>query len=190
MNVNLLLSGIESNYVTTDRKIQNKTTENTEFSDTEKLEAFKKKFWNQINSLPWNNSINWSIQITDGAFKRMMEEPEFEQQIMSVLTEDAKVGRYPMSNAMITVNENGYSGQSYNFGYGEEAFEAHSNDENSFYKKRAKKKVDYEKLWEKHQLEKKRQQEILEKKNYNSMIGKRLFYKKRAIADIYEKNTI
>lgn len=42
MNVNLLLSGIQSNYATTDRKIQNKTTENTEFSDTEKLEASKK----------------------------------------------------------------------------------------------------------------------------------------------------
>ena len=141
MEVNSVLPGIQSSYVTTNKKTQNKTVENTELSEAQKLEAFKKEIWREIDSLPWNNSINWSIQITDGGWKRMMEEPEFKQQILSVLTEDANVGRYPMSNAMITVDENGYSGSSYNFGYGEDAFEVHSSNKDCFSRKRQQKRL-------------------------------------------------
>lgn len=190
MEVNSVLSGIQSSYVTTNKKTQNKTVENAELSEAQKLEAFKKEIGREIDSLPWNNSINWSIQITDGGWKRMMEEPEFRQQIMKVLTEDANVGRYPMSNAMITVNENGYSGSSYNFGYGEEAFEAHSNKKDCFYKKKAAKKINYEELWEKQQLENKKQQEISDRKYYNDLIRKRKLYQKQAIASRYEKGTL
>ena len=194
MEVNSVLSGAQSSYVTSSKKTQSKTVENTEPGEAEKLEAFKKEIWKKIDDLPWKNSINWSIQITDGGWKRMMEEPEFRQQIMNVLTEDANVGRYPMSNAMITVDENGYSGSSYNFGYGDDAFEVHSSKKDCFYKKRAAKKINYEKLWEKQQRENQKQQEILDRKYYNDLIRKRKFqqklYQKQAIADRYEKGTL
>lgn len=190
MEVASILAEIQNSYMTNNKKVETKAVESTELSESEKLEAFKKEIWNEINSLPWNSSINWSIQITDSALKKMMEEPKFKQQIMSVLTEDANVGRYPMSNAMITVDENGYSGYSYNFGYGEEAFETHSNDKDSFYKKKATKKVDYEELWEKQRHQKKNRQELLEQKYYNSLIEKRKIYQKQAVASIYEKGTV
>ena len=46
-----------------------------ELSEAEKLEAFKKEMWNEINSIPRSSSISWSINITDEAFERMMNEP-------------------------------------------------------------------------------------------------------------------
>lgn len=45
MEVNSVLPGIQSSYVTTNKKTQNKTVENTEFSEAQKLEAFKKEIW-------------------------------------------------------------------------------------------------------------------------------------------------
>lgn len=49
-----------------------------EVSDAEKLEEFKKEIWNEINAMPWG--ANTSIQITDGAFRKMMEDSIRRQQ--------------------------------------------------------------------------------------------------------------
>ena len=45
MEVNSVLSGMQNSYVTSSKKTQNKTVENTEFSEAQKLEAFKKEIW-------------------------------------------------------------------------------------------------------------------------------------------------
>ena len=58
-----------------------------EVSDAEKLENFKKEIWNEINSMPWG--ANTSIQITDDAFRKMMEDSEFKNKIMKIIREDA-----------------------------------------------------------------------------------------------------
>ncbi len=58
-----------------------------EASDAEKLENFKKEIWNEINSMPWG--ANASIQITDDAFRKMMEDSEFKNKIMKIIREDA-----------------------------------------------------------------------------------------------------
>lgn len=42
---------------------------NTELSEAEKLEVFKKKIWKEIDSWPRCSSISESIQITDEKFK-------------------------------------------------------------------------------------------------------------------------
>lgn len=177
------LSAVNSNY-TYDKKVNTK-----EGVEAEKLEEFKAEIWNEINRMPRCSSINWSIQITDGGFKRMMEDPEYKEKIMSVLAEDAAVGRYPITTSMVRIDENGLTGCSYNFGYGEEAFEVHSNDKDCFYKKKATKKVDYEELWEEQKLKREWQQERLDKEYYNSLIEKRKYSPKRTVANLYEKGT-
>ena len=50
-------------------------------SEEEKLEAFKKEIWKELDSLPWNSSVSVSIQITDSAFKRMMTDEDFKNRI-------------------------------------------------------------------------------------------------------------
>lgn len=182
------LSTVNNNYIN-DKKINTKEVSETELSEAEKLEAFKKEIWDEINSMPRCNSINFSIQITDGGFKRMMEDPAFKEKVMSVLAEEAAVARPPVTSSMSRIDENGHTGYSYNFGYGEEAFEAHSNDKDSFYTKKATKKIDYEELWEEQQL-KREQQERLDKEYFDSLVEKRRYNQKQTVANLYEKGTV
>ena len=110
-----------------------------ELSEAEKLEAFKKEIWNEIDSMPRDSSISWSFNITDEAFERMMNEPEFREKVMSLIREDAAVGRSPIVACMTTVDVNGYSGYSYNDpDIANGAFSAHSKDKNNFYTKKQK----------------------------------------------------
>lgn len=190
MEVNSVLEGIQNSYVTNNKTVEKKTVENAELSEAEKLEAFKKEIWNEINRMPRSSSINWSIQITECGFKRMMEDSKYKDKIMSVLAEDAAVGRPPITTSMCVIDENGLTGCAYSFGYGEEAFEVHSNDKDSFYKKKATKKVDYEELWEEQSLKRERQRERLDKEYYDSLIEKRKFHTNRTVASLYEKNTV
>lgn len=189
MEVNLL-SALQSGYTARSRKTDTKAVVDTELNKAEKLETFKKEIWNEINRMPRNSSINWSIQITDGGFKRMMEEPEYKEKMMSLLAEEAAVGRPPISSSMAMVDENGYSGYSYNFGYGEEAFKAHSDHKDSFYKKKATKKLDYEDLWVESQLKREQQKERLDNEYFKSLLERRRYGQRQMVANLYEKGTI
>ena len=62
-----------------------KTEQTAELSDTEKLENFKKELWNEIDSYSWDGRMNISIQITDKAFERMMNDDEFKTKMMNVI---------------------------------------------------------------------------------------------------------
>ena len=144
-------------------------TEKVELTEEEKLEAFKKEIWREIDSWPRCSSINWSIQITDGGFKRMMEDPEYKQKVMNVLKEDASVGRPPITSSMCVIDEKGLTGCAYMFGYGKDAFEAHSKGKDSFYVKKATK----------HQEEKKRLEEEILKKAQEKRAAMEDYFKHR-----------
>ena len=131
-----------------------------EASDAEKLENFKKEIWNEINSMPWG--ANTSIQITDGAFRKMMEDGEFKNKMMKIIREDAGGSNKMCGGTLINIDENGYKGYSYMADHAKEAesaFSAHSKDKDSFYVKKAEKKREYRKLLE----EKRLKQELAEK---------------------------
>ena len=144
-------------------------TEKVELTEEEKLEAFKKEICREIDSWPRCSSINWSIQITDGGFKRMMEDPEYKQKVMNVLKEDASVGRPPITSSMCVIDEKGLTGCAYMFGYGKDAFEAHSKGKDSFYVKKATK----------HQEEKKRLEEEILKKAQEKRAAMEDYFKHR-----------
>lgn len=144
-------------------------TEKVELTEEEKLEAFKKEIWREIDSWPRCSSINWSIQITDGGFKRMMEDPEYKQKVMNVLKEDASVGRPPITSSMCVIDEKGLTGCAYMFGYGKDAFEAHSKGKDSFYVKKATK----------HQEEKKRLEEEILKKAHEKRAAMEEYFEHR-----------
>lgn len=132
-----------------------------ELSEEEKLEAFKKEIWNKINSFSWNKCMNISIQITDGAFKRMMEDSDFKDRMLSIIQKESIAAQPPGNVSLTWIDESGYRGYSYiDNDAGAIAFQAHSNDKDSFYVKKAAKKQDYLELWE----EKRLQQELQKKK--------------------------
>lgn len=130
-----------------------------ELSEEEKLEAFKKEILDEINSFSWNPSMNISIQITDGAFKRMMEDSDFKDRMLSVIQKESIAAQPPGNTSLTWIDESGCKGYSYiDISAGEMAFKAHSNDKDSFYVKKAAKKQDYLELWEERRLQQKLQQ--------------------------------
>lgn len=161
-----------------------------ELSEAEKLESFKKEIWNEINAIPRSSSISWSINITDAAFERMMNEPEFKEKMMSLIREDAAAGRPPIVCSITTIDENGYKGYSYNdTNVGNTAYSTHSKDKNNFYKKKAAKQ-DYTELWEEKHLERERQREILDEEYEKRLYTNKIYKHKEEIAKLYEKGTI
>ncbi len=104
--------------------------------------------------MPWGANI--SIQITDGAFRKMMEDSEFKNKMMKVIREDAVGSNNTMcGGTLININENGYKGYSYMADYAKEAelaVSAHSKDKDAFYVKKVAKKREYMKLLEKKRL--------------------------------------
>ena len=137
-----------------------------EVSDEEKLENFKKEIWNEINFMPWG--ANTSIQITDGAFRKMMEDSEFKNKMMKIIREDAVDSNKMCGGTLINIDENGYKGYSYMADHAKEAgsaFAAHSKDKDAFYVKKAEKRREYMRLLEEKRVQAKRQQqELLDEK--------------------------
>ena len=121
--------------------------------------------------MPWG--ANTSIQITDGAFRKMMEDGEFKNKMMKIIREDAVGSNKMCGGTLINIDENGYKGYSYMAGYAKEAesaFSAHSKDKDAFYVKKAEKKREYRKLLE----EKRLKQELAEKDLKAALERKRL----------------
>ncbi len=136
-----------------------------------KTGEFQKEIWNEINSMPWG--ANTSIQITDGAFRKMMEDSEFKNKMMKIIREDAIGSNKMCGGTLINIDENGYKGYSYMADHAKEAesaFSAHSKDKDSFYVKKAEKKREYRKLLE----EKRLKQELAEKDLKAALERKRL----------------
>lgn len=165
-----------------------KVSESTECSEAEKLKVFKQEFWKKVDSMPYSKGMNLSIQITDGAFKRMMKEPKFKDEMINILNDDAIASNKSGASTTLTkIDENGYSGYSYRQG-GEEAFVAHSSDKDSFYSKKAKKKHDYEAESKKKELERMYNQKMLNKEYYENSTEKKLQYQELYVSKQYMKN--
>ncbi len=148
--------------------IQLAEIEKVGLSDNEKLEAFKKEVWKELNSLPWNNSVNASIQITDSAFERMMTDEDFKNRIMKIMHEEASVCRPPIVSSLTWIDENGYRGISYNdYEMGHTAFNAHSKSRDSFYVRKAQ-RDSIQEVWEKARENRNLQREKDEKRYMKS----------------------
>ncbi len=151
-----------------------RTEQTQEVSDAEKLENFKKEIWNEINSMPWG--ANTSIQITDGAFKKMMEDGTFKNKMMKIIREDAIGSNMMCGGTLINIDENGYKGYSYMEDHAKEAnsaFATHSKGKDAFYVKKAEKKREYMKLleetWLKRELSEAKEMELFKKKFYDDL---------------------
>ena len=112
----------------------------TSVDSRQSYEAFREEIWNELDSLPWNNSVNISVQITNKALHRMMTDDNFRNQMMQIMHEEASGCRPPFICTCLTViDETGHSGFSYNDHImGNNAFAAHSLHEDSFYVRKSR----------------------------------------------------
>lgn len=135
----------------------------------EELEVFKKEFYEELSKINNHRTVsNMAINISEDAFKKMKEDPQYKQQILNLIQRDWGDSYAPRNcSVLITVGSslNDYRADSWPVGYDSE-FYARSQD--SFYKKTSDKKDKQKELLEEY-LEnraqvKKQQQEILNEK--------------------------
>ena len=193
----MAISGVAQSYyqnnVSTTKSIKsvNSTEEsgNTkELSEAEKLEVFKKEMWKEINSLSWGSSV--SIQITDEAFEKMMNDSEFKNKMMNLIREDSRGSHNMCGGTLININENGYSGYSYMADHAKEAnaaYESHS--KGSFYSKKVKNQ-NADDIWEEKLLERERQQDLRDKEYFHHIEMTEYWNKRQNAAAAYEANIL
>lgn len=165
-------------------------TEKVELTEEEKLEAFKKEIWKEIDSMSWESNI--SVQITNSAFEKMMVDKEFKNKMMNIIREDAHGSNMMCGGTLINIDENGYKGYSYMQDHTKEAgraFDAHSKDKDSFYSKKCK-KDELNELWERERLKKRQYQEKADDEYMESLRLKDIFQHKEDIAKLYEEKTV
>ncbi len=174
---------------TTKTDVRTENTEKTEFmSEDEKLDAFKKEIWKELDSLPWNSGVNVSIQITDSAFKRMMTDEDFKNRMMSKMHEEASVCRSPIVSSITCIDENGYKGVTYNdYDMANTAFKAHSKHKDSFYVKKAKTK-EVNNAWEQARIRRDKQREVREEEYWNKYFADKAFEHQEQVASLYESS--
>jgi len=159
-----------------------------ELSEAEKRELFKKEMWKEINSLSWGSSI--SIQITDEAFEKMMNDSEFKNKMMNLIKEDARGSHIMCGGTLINIDENGYSGYSYMADHAKEAnatYESHSKD--SFYSKKVASQ-NADDIWEEKLLEKELQKELRDKKYFQHKRLTEYRNKRQSATASYDVNVI
>ena len=160
-----------------------------ELSEEEKLAEFKKEIWKEIDSMPWGCDI--SIHITDDAFKRMMDDNEFKDRMLTTIREDASVSGIKGGGTILNITESGYSGFSWMEGYPGEAtagFSAHS--KNAFYSKKVSHKQDYMELWEDRRHEREAQREKLDEAYEEQLYLKQHWSRKERATSSYEATMI
>ena len=168
---------------------EEKVTNIEELSEIEKLENFKKEIWKEIDSMPWGCDI--SIHITDDAFKRMMDDSDFKDRMISKIQEDASVSGIKGGGTILNITESGYSGFSWMEGYpkeGSAGVEVHAKD--SFYYKNVSHKPDYMELWEEKRHEREVYREKLDKTYEEQMYLKQHRTRKERAFVVYEATMI
>jgi hypothetical protein len=152
------------------------------------LEAFKKEIWKELDSLPWNSSVNVSVRITDPAFKRMMTDEDFKKRMMKIMHEEASVCRPPIVSSLTCIDENGYKGVSYiDHDMAKTAFKAHSKHKDSFYVKRAKAK-EVNDAWEQARIRRDKQREVREEEYWSKYFSNKAFVHQKQLACLYESS--
>ena len=175
----MAISGVGQSYyqnnvaTTKSTKSVNSTGEtgNTkELSEAEEMAIFKKEFYAELSRINNHRTVsNMAINISEDAFKKMKEDPQYKQQILNLVQRDWGDSYAPRNcSVMITVGSslNDYRADSWPVGYDSE-FDIRS--KNSFYKKTSESKKDKQKelleeYLEKRQAAKRITQEILDKK--------------------------
>ena len=193
MAVSGVVQSYYQNFVATTKSIKSvNSTEETdstqELSGAEKLEAFKKQIWNELDSLSWGSSV--SIQITDAAFEKMMNDSEFKDKMMNLIREDARGSHIMCGGTLIEISENGYHGYGYMADHAKEAnaaFASHS--KGSFYNKKVNNQ-NADDIWEEKLLERELQKELRDKEYFQHKEMTEYWNKRQSAAASYEANIL
>lgn len=165
-----------------------------EMTPEEELEAFKKEFYQELSQITTHATVsNAAVNVTEAAFKRMKDDPEYKQQVLSWIKHDLGAS-YGSRNAsvMLTVGETleQCRGDAWPVSADSE-FGIRSKD--SFYKssneRKERQKELLEKYLQKRQAAKQIQQDILEREAETQRINKE-YLKRQDAARAYDNQVL
>jgi hypothetical protein len=152
------------------------------------MDAFKQEIYDEISNMRACTSTSISVQISDSAFERMKSDPKFKEEMIDIIRRDMAGCQPPITSLMINIDEKGYSGQSYNSGYGADKVKKH--EEKSFYKRPAVKKDTYkdEKVNSNYDLYSKwLEEQRLQKSDANKKIFQEIIEKSKQAGAVTDK---
>ncbi|WP_275443328.1 hypothetical protein [Petralouisia muris] len=153
----------------------------------EELEAFKKEFYQELSEITMHATVsNAAVNVSEAAFKRMKDDPEYKEQVLSWIKRDLG-GSYGSRNAsvMLTVGDTleQCRGDAWPVSADSE-FGIRSQD--SFYKRSNERKERQKELLEeylqKRQEAKRIQQDILDRKDETQRINKEYLKRQDAVS--------
>ena len=119
-----------------------------ELSEAEEMAIFKKEFYDELSRINNHRTVsNMAINISEDAFKKMKEDPQYKQQILNLVQRDWGDSYAPRNcSVMITVGSslNDYRADSWPVGYDSE-FDIRSKI--VFIKRQATRKIDKKSFW-------------------------------------------
>ena len=179
----MAISGVGQSYyqnnVTTTKNTKNvnstekfsleKTESTKELSEAEEMELFKKEFYQELSQITTHTTVsNAAVNVTEAAFKRMKDDPEYKEQVLDWIKHDLGAS-YGSRNASVMLTVGGTLEECRGDAWpvsADSEFGIRSQD--SFYKrtsdKKDKQKELLEEYLEKRAQVKKQQQEILNEK--------------------------
>jgi hypothetical protein len=177
------ISGVGQNYyqnnVATTKSTKNvnsaekftleKTNGTQELSEAEEMELFKKEFYQELSQITMHTTVsNAAVNVTEAAFKRMKDDPEYKQQVLNWIKHDLGAS-YGSRNASVMLTVGGTLEECRGDAWpvsADSEFGIRSQD--SFYKrsneKKDKQKELLEEYLEKRAQAKRQQQEMLNEK--------------------------
>ena len=179
----MAISGVGQSYyqnnVTTTKNTKNvnstekfsleKTESTKELSEAEEMELFKKEFYQELSQITTHTTVsNAAVNVTEAAFKRMKDDPEYKEQVLNWIKHDLGAS-YGSRNASVMLTVGGTLEECRGDAWpvsADSEFGIRSKD--SFYKrtsdKKDKQKELLEEYLEKRAQVKKQQQEMLNEK--------------------------
>ena len=160
----------------------------------EELEAFKKEFYQELSQITTHATVsNAAVNVTEAAFRRMKDDPEYKQQVLSWIKPDLGAS-YGSRNAsvMLTVGETLEQCRGDAWPVSADS-EFGIRSQNSFYKSSNERKERQKELLEeylqKRQAAKQIQQDILESKAETRRINKE-YLKRQDAARAYDNQVL
>ena len=197
------ISGVGQNYyqnnMTTTKSTKNinstekfaleKTSGTQELSEAEEMELFKKEFYEELSKIKIDrHNINVAINISEDAFKKMKEDPQYKQQILNLLKRDLGSSLPANYSAVFTIGSSikDYRGDAYPVGYDSEFY---ARSQNSFYKKTSEHKDRQKELLEEY-LEKRAQTKRLQEKLMNEEVAEKKLEHNRMMKSWYSESHV
>lgn len=128
-------------------------------TEQEEMVRFQQEFYAEIAKIPMSGQLNTlAIRVTDEGWKRMKENPEYREKMMSLIKRDTTGTYFGKTNEIITIGRSSAEYRASSF-----PAERKVDDKERSIKRRKKKKKELQELYERMQLKRALEQDLMEK---------------------------